>query len=57
VDSAETSAAALSTMVSTEALAEDAPSTTVAGGFNDDDIEKAIAEIRMAIEKSSQIIK
>jgi len=57
VDSAEPSAAALSTMVSTEALAEDAPSTTVAGGFNDDDIEKAIAEIRMAIEKSSQIIK
>jgi len=57
VDRAETSAAALSTMVSTEALAEDAPSTTVAGGFNDDDIEKAIAEIRMAIEKSSQIIK
>ncbi|MGB9988723.1 PP2C family protein-serine/threonine phosphatase [Massilia sp. SM-13] len=57
VDSAQTSAAALSTMVSTEALAEDAPSTTVAGGFNDDDIEKAIAEIRMAIEKSSQILK
>jgi protein phosphatase len=59
VDSAATSAVALSTMVSTEALDEDAPSTTVAGdaGFNDEDIEKAIAEIRVAIEKSSRILK
>lgn len=55
-------------VISTQALAEDTVSSTIIGGapgdgemdaepFGDDDIEKAIAEIRAAIEKSSQIIK
>ena len=56
------------TMISTMMLAENAVSTTIdatpeAGvaqevdAFSDDEIEKAIAEIRSAIEKSSQILK
>ncbi|MYM68473.1 SpoIIE family protein phosphatase [Pseudoduganella sp. FT55W] len=60
-----------STIISTEALPEDLHSTTIrdtapplasdapleADAFDDDEIEKAIAEIRGAIEKSSQILK
>jgi protein phosphatase len=60
------------TMISTEALPEDLHSTTIrdtappevapseadaVDAFDDDEIEKAIAEIRGAIEKSSQILK
>ena len=63
---------AMSTEISTEALPQDLHSTTIHGGpvqapaappadadaaFDDDEIEKAIAEIRGAIEKSSQILK
>jgi protein phosphatase len=64
-------AAELSTVISTEALPQDLHSTTIhsapvpgqAGAepevdaFDEDEIEKAIAEIRGAIEKSSQILK
>ncbi|MDP3668559.1 MAG: PP2C family serine/threonine-protein phosphatase [Telluria sp.] len=57
-----------STIISTQMLREDQISGTMdatpepqaapdADLFNDDDIEKAIAEIRDAIEKSSQILK
>lgn len=52
-----------STIISTEALPEDVVSTTIHGAkteidvFDDDEIEKAIAEIRGAIEKSSQLLK
>jgi protein phosphatase len=51
-----------STMISTEGLPDDLVSTTIHGkseidAFDDDEIEKAIAEIRGAIEKSSQILK
>ena len=52
-----------STVISTEALPEDVVSTTIHGAktevdvFDDDEIEKAIAEIRGAIEKSSQLLK
>lgn len=52
-----------STIISTEALADDVVSTTIHGAktevdvFDDDEIEKAIAEIRGAIEKSSQLLK
>jgi protein phosphatase len=57
------------TVISTEALPQDLHSTTIrdtpaagaapvdADAFDDDAIEKAIAEIRGAIEKSSQILK
>lgn len=56
------------TVISTEALPEDLHSTTIrdapavddaapVDAFDDDEIEKAIAEIRGAIEKSSQILK
>ncbi|NVM75468.1 protein phosphatase [Duganella sp. SG902] len=57
------------TVISTEALPQDLHSTTIrdtplpevapseADAFDDDEIEKAIAEIRGAIEKSSQILK
>jgi len=56
---------AIATVISTEALPQDLHSTTIQGGpvqdldaaFNDDEIEKAIAEIRGAIEKSSRILK
>lgn len=61
-------AAELSTVISTEALPQDLHSTTIQGApapasphadaaFDDDEIERAIAEIRGAIEKSSQILK
>jgi protein phosphatase len=61
-DSAPTSTQASSTVISTEALPDDLVSTTIHGKsdvdmFDDDEIEKAIAEIRGAIEKSSQILK
>ncbi len=55
-----------STVISTDALPQDLHSTTIQGApmagqadgaFDDDEIEKAIAEIRGAIEKSSQILK
>jgi len=62
-----------STMISTEALPQNLIGTTIHGmqgaplatlelddgvdAFNDDEIEKAIAEIRGAIEKSSQMLK
>jgi protein phosphatase len=56
------------TVISTKMLPENQVSSTIAAGsgpdtpleidaFNDDEIEKAIAEIRGAIEKSSQILK
>jgi len=57
------------TVISTEALPEDLHSTTIrdtplpesaspeVDAFDDDEIEKAIAEIRGAIEKSSQILR
>jgi protein phosphatase len=56
---------AIATVISTEALPQDLHSTTIQGGplqemdavFDDAAIEKAIAEIRGAIEKSSQILK
>ncbi len=53
-------------MISTQMLAEDAVSSTITAGqpatsgadaFDEDEIEKAIAEIREAIEKSSQLLK
>ena len=56
----------LPNLVSTQALAVDAVSSTILGnqggtregdGFGEDDIEKAIAEIREAIERSSQLLK
>ncbi|HEV7816404.1 MAG TPA: PP2C family serine/threonine-protein phosphatase [Janthinobacterium sp.] len=61
----------MSTVISTEALPQDLVGTTILGlpqaaetapaaetdAFNDDEIEKAIAEIRGAIEKSSQLLK
>ncbi len=65
-------AAELSTVISTEALPQDLHSTTIntapassgeapaepeVDAFDEDEIEKAIAEIRGAIEKSSQILK
>lgn len=68
LDSANTQhsiTADMSTVISTEALSQDSVGTTIAGqtrnhaadAFDDDEIEKAIAEIRGAIEKSSQILK
>lgn len=56
----------LPNVISTEMLGEDMVRSTIIGAdavpdnvdpFGDDDIEKAIAEIREAIEKSSQLIK
>ncbi|MGH8852850.1 MAG: PP2C family protein-serine/threonine phosphatase [Telluria sp.] len=53
-------------VISTMMLPEDAVSSTITAGqplpsgadaFDDDEIEKAIAEIREAIEKSSQLLK
>ncbi|VXC67736.1 PP2C family serine/threonine-protein phosphatase [Massilia sp. 9I] len=53
-------------MISTQMLPEDAVSSTITAGqplpsgadaFDEDEIEKAIAEIREAIEKSSQLLK
>lgn len=63
-DSAPSTMSGMSTVISTEMLPEDLVSTTInstpspaADAFDDDEIEKAIAEIRGAIEKSSQILK
>lgn len=67
-DSANSVTADMSTMISTEALPQDLVGSTIqglsgtpaaAGGdaFDDDEIERAIAEIRGAIEKSSQLLK
>ena len=58
----------MATVISTNMLPEDGSSTTIlstlepaaapeADAFNDDEIEKAIAEIRGAIERSSQVLK
>jgi len=56
----------LPNVISTQMLADDAVSSTIVAGepapgeldsFGEDDIEKAIAEIRAAIEKSSQLLK
>ena len=58
----------MGTVISTMMLPDNLVSTTIQAtpepdspfeidAFNDDEIEKAIAEIRGAIEKSSQIIK
>lgn len=60
--------AEMSTVISTETLPEDLHSTTIRDkpappvpenidAFDDDEIERAIAEIRGAIEKSTQILK
>lgn len=67
VESAGSVTADMGTVISTQMLPENLVSTTIqalpegaaAGGdaFNDDEIEKAIAEIRDAIEKSSQVLK
>lgn len=63
---ADTAQGDLPNVISTQMLGEDMVSSTIAAGdaapagmdaFGDDDIEKAIAEIRAAIEKSSQVIK
>jgi protein phosphatase len=58
----------MATVISTQMLPENLVSTTIQANaepdapleidaFNDDEIEKAIAEIRGAIEKSSQVLK
>jgi PPM family protein phosphatase len=70
VESPATVTADMATVISTQMLPENLVSTTIqtlpepeaAGGahgdaFNEDEIEKAIAEIRNAIEKSSQVLK
>ena len=53
-------------IISTQMLPEDEVSSTITAGqpapsetdaFDEDEIEKAIAEIREAIEKSSQLLK
>jgi len=63
---ADTPDAGLPNVISTQMLGEDMVRSTIIGSeplpaaadaFGDDDIEKAIAEIRAAIEKSSQVIK
>jgi len=63
---ADTAHADLPNVISTQLLGEDMVRSTIAradaapgdaDAFGDDDIEKAIAEIRAAIEKSSQVIK
>lgn len=63
---ADTAGGALPNVISTQMLGEDMVRSTIVAGdpapdgadaFGDDDIEKAIAEIRAAIEKSSQVIK
>jgi protein phosphatase len=61
-------AGGLDTVISTRMLPDNLVSTTIQSApepeappepdaFNDDEIEKAIAEIRGAIEKSSQLLK
>ena len=68
IDSPATATVDMSTVISTQMLTDDQvntsiqvdPLTELAGdfdAFNDDEIEKAIAEIRGAIEKSSQVLK
>lgn len=63
---ADTAQGDLPNVISTQMLGEDMVTSTIVAGdaapagmdaFGDDDIEKAIAEIRAAIEKSSQVIK
>ena len=67
---AEAAAGSSPDVISTQMLAEDAVSSTItatrppaagpdifADAFDEDEIEKAIAEIRKAIEKSSQLLK
>ena len=63
---ADTAQGELPNVISTQMLGEDMVRSTIVAGdpapdgaeaFGDDDIEKAIAEIRAAIEKSSQVIK
>jgi len=63
---ADTAQGDLPNVISTQLLGEDMVRSTIvadeaapagAEAFGDDDIEKAIAEIRAAIEKSSQVIK
>ncbi|SFC87066.1 PP2C family protein-serine/threonine phosphatase [Massilia yuzhufengensis] len=63
---AEGAGAAAPGMISTQMLPDDAVSSTITAGtplapgsdaFDEDEIEKAIAEIREAIEKSSQLLK
>ncbi|WP_020652765.1 PP2C family protein-serine/threonine phosphatase [Massilia niastensis] len=58
--------AGMDNVISTQALPEDEVSSTITAGqpvpsatdaFDEDEIEKAIAEIREAIEKSSQLLK
>jgi protein phosphatase len=67
-DLASTVTGGLDTVISTEMLPDNLVSTTIQStpepevpleidAFNDDEIEKAIAEIRGAIEKSSQVLK
>jgi protein phosphatase len=66
----DSAAAPDGTLISTEMLPENLVSTTIAASagdspaasdeidaFNDDEIEKAIAEIRGAIERSNQVLK
>jgi protein phosphatase len=70
-DAAPTTAAGMSSIISTEMLPEDQVNTTIGrdgppdamsgavgpvDAFDDDEIERAIAEIRGAIEKSSQLL-
>ncbi len=68
VETAGANSADMATVISTMMLPDNLVSTTIQAStepenpsevdaFNDDEIEKAIAEIRGAIEKSSQIIK
>ncbi|MEC5163714.1 PPM family protein phosphatase [Janthinobacterium sp. CG_23.3] len=66
VDSANSVAAGDASVISTEALPQDLVGSTIQGmpappaaadAFDDDEIERAIAEIRGAIEKSSQVLK
>ncbi len=68
VEMPSTVTADMATVISTQMLPDNLVSTTIQSAtepdapleidaFNDDEIEKAIAEIRGAIEKSSQILK
>ena len=63
---ASTLTPAMASTISTRMLPEDQVASTIEcmpapapeiDAFNDDDIEKAIAEIRRAIEKSSRLLK
>lgn len=68
VETSSSLTADMATVISTQMLPENLVSTTIQStaepdapleidAFNDDEIEKAIAEIRGAIEKSSQVLK